>query len=158
MAAGDWDALALADDTLKGMAPVDFMDADHDEFDTDKKTDEYVSAAKRLIETRLMKDLPELVVRAEGPKAFLDAATTITNVAAPIQQMLGWSFLIHYYRQEMFSNTDKFFFLMEESKGSFEVAFTGFASYMQRDEDFLDALEATSSSDLGKFDDPVYVG
>ena len=159
MATGNWAALELADATLQGMAPVDFMDADFDgEFDTDKKTTAYVNGAKRLIQRRLIKDLPEIIVLSEGPKAFMDAATTITNVADIIQEMLGWAFLIRYYGQESFSNTDKFFFLMEDAKQQFEDAFTAFAGYMQRDTDFLDALEATSDGSLSKFDDPVWVG
>ena len=158
MAAGDWDALTLSATTLKGIVPVDFLDSDYEEFDTDKVTDDYLLAAKRYIETRLIKDLPEMIVRSDGPAEFMDAATTISNVARLIQEMLAWSFLLHWYGQESFSSIDKYAFSEERARNRFEEAFTAFARYIPADEDFFDALEATSSSDLGKFRHIVFVG
>jgi len=158
MAIGDWDALSLSATTLKGLAPRDLLDPDFGEFDTDAATSEYVAQAKDYIEVRLMGAIPAMVVKADGPNEFMDAATTITSVAGPIQRMLGASFLMHYYEQERFSGTDLYSDKLDRIKMSFEEAFTAFVMYIQLDEDFIDAIEATADADLSKFNDLPLVG
>ena len=158
MAIGDWDSLALSATTLKGLAPVDRRDPDFGEYDTDAPTSEYVAQAKDYIETRLLGAVPALIVKADGPNEFMDAATTISNVAGVIQRMLGLSFLWHYYGQERFGTSDLFAIKRDEVKMDFDQTLNGFIIYIQQDEDFIDAIEATADADLSKFNDLPFIG
>jgi len=158
MAIGDWDSLALSSTTLKGLAPVDLRDPDFGEYNSDAATSEYVAQAKDYIETRLLGSVPALIVKADGPNEFMDAATTISNVAGVIQRMLGLSFLWHYYGQERFSSSDLFSIKRDEVKMDFDQTLNSFIIYIQQDADFIDAIESTSSSDLSKFNDLPFVG
>lgn len=158
MAIGDWDALALSVTTLKGLAPFDLNDPEFEQFDTDVATTEYVAQAKDYIEARLMGAVPGLIVKADGPSEFMDAATTITNVSGVIQRMLGAAFLYHYYGQERFSNADLLATKREEMKEEFDEVFTAFVVYIQLDDDFIDAIEATSDADLSRYNDFPFIG
>jgi len=155
---GAWATLSLDDATLKGMAPTDLSDPDFGEHDTDRATTDMVQGAKEYIEVRLMAAIPRLVVKAPGPEAFMDAAVAITNVANPIQQMLGRAFLFLYYGDAQFSNLDVYEFRKQEQKALFEEVFNGFTLYIQSDVDFLEQLEITSDTGLDKYSVPVFVG
>ena len=158
MAIGDWDALSLSATTLKGIAPVDLRDPDFGEFDTDAATSEYVAQAKDYIETRLIGSIPQMIVKTDGPNEFMDAVTTISNVAGVVQRVLALAFLMHYYGQERFSGSDLFDMKREEMKEDFEQAYNALVTYIQLDEDFIDAIEATSDADLSQYNDLPFVG
>jgi len=158
MAAGDWAALTLTDATLKGLAAVDLEDGNFFEFDTDRKQTDMLTAARSYIESRLVGALPELIRSAEGPAAFMDAATTISNVSGLIQQLYGLAFLRVYYRQERYSTSGLFQAKIDEISMDFEDAFTSFVKYMPKDEDFIDALEVTADRDLSRFGKVIWVG
>ena len=158
MAAGDWDAVTLADATLKGIVPVDFQDADFGEFDTDLNETNRLAQAKRYIENRLFGALPELVVRADGAEEFMDAAASISSIDNLIQEMLAWSYLLHWYEQERFSGADVYNDKRMLAEHRFEQMFTAFVKYIPKDPNFIDAAEATASTDLSRFSNTVFVG
>jgi len=158
MAAGDWDALALSAATMEGIVSVDFNDPDFDVHDTDLVETNVVAQAKRYITNRLIGALPEMVVRADGPDEFMDAATTISSVDDIIQGMIAWSYLIHFYEQERFSNADLYHDKMMNAKMRFEELFNAFVKYLPKDQDFIDAAEATASADLSRYGDTMFIG
>jgi hypothetical protein len=158
MAIGDWDNLALSDSTLKGIAPVDLRDPEFGYYDTDAATAEYVAHAKDYIETRLVGSVPHLIVKADGPNEFMDAVTTITEVSGVVQRVLALAFLMHYYAQERFGASDLYDIKREEMKAEFEQAYNALVNYIQLDQDFIDAIEATADADLSQYNDQVYVG
>ena len=159
MAAGSWIALTISNNFLKGVASADFGDAEYQEFDTDRKTTNHELAARRYIETRLTAMMPDLMIKADGPEEFMDAAIGLNNATDRlIEEMYGWGYLAHYYEQERLSNTGVYNDKMERAENRFEMALAAFAGYVKKNSDFIDALEATVDDDLTDYSDIVWVG
>lgn len=155
---GAWSDLELSSDTLKGVAEIDFVDPDTGDYDADRVTAQYITAAKRYVETRLIRTMPELMARAGGPEAFMDVVSARTTIASIVQEILAWSFLLHYYRQESMGNSDVFSANETNAKMRFEDAYTSMTAYLKNDTTFIAALETASSKGMGRFDDPIFIG
>ena len=153
---GAWSDLVLADTTLAGLAGVDMMDSDG-VFDATKKVTEVTNAAKRYIETRLIRTMPDFVARVEGSAVFLDAVAGEDEIDNLMQEVLGWAYLIRWYKQEAFTTADQFHQKMTAAIEEFNVAFDALVSYLRHDDEFITALESDSAKSLKQYNAPIHI-
>lgn len=158
---GAWDSLTLASSTMKGIAPVDLMDPDTGIFDPDRLTTDYVSAAKRYIQTRLMKEMPTFISEADGPEEFLDAAVTINkaHINDLLQEVLAHAFLFLYYDQEMVARNSTFSDRSSIARDRFNEAFQALTQMLRLDAEFLAQSQSTTdSTNLARHAVPIFIG
>ncbi len=141
-----WSDLTLTAATLKGIAPVDLTDSDFDTHDSERITADRLSQAKRYIQMRLMRDIPQFIEKTDGPAEFLDAVIAVgkAHLNDLLQMMLGYAVLFHYYEQEAISSNTIY-----EDKGMimrkyFEEAFNAFSVYIRLDKDVLQQSQTTA--------------
>lgn len=153
---GLWASLTLDATTLKGIAPADLQDPDYGSYDSQRATTDMVQSAKEYIEVRLVGAVPHMIVKSPGPVAFMDAACSISNVANVIQQMLARAFLYTYYGSEHFTVSDVYAFKRDEQMRLFDQSFNAFVNYIKLDDDFIDQLETTADTGMGKYNGVIW--
>lgn len=152
---GAWSDLALANDTLKGVAPVDMVDGDFGSFDTDVQTDELLAEVKRQIEIDVIARDPLFADRADGPIEFMDAAVNVGkgHVDSLIQSMLGYKFTQLFYETQAMSGRGIYTDRAELFEHRYRATFIAFMGYIVRDKDFFRQLQSTVDDEIGSFRD-----